>query len=113
MPRGGAGLQRLEGGTGRPPDACLLLASSGCLLAAVVIFTAGAGLGLGGGEGVGDALVGGISLAVDAVGVDLEQDSDAVPGAAGDLGRRHPGVQPQRHRRVPQVVCWASFVVSV
>jgi hypothetical protein len=27
-----------------------------------------------------------------------------VPGAAGDLGRGHPGVQPQRHRRVPQVV---------
>jgi hypothetical protein len=27
-----------------------------------------------------------------------------VPGAAGDLGGGHPGVQPQRHRRVPQVV---------
>jgi hypothetical protein len=31
-------------------------------------------------EGVGDALVGGIGLAVDAVGVDLGQDDDAVPG---------------------------------
>jgi hypothetical protein len=41
-------------------------------------------------EGVGDALVGGISLPVDAVGVDLEQDRDAVPGAAGDLGHGHP-----------------------
>ena len=36
-------------------------------------------------EGGGDPLVGGIGLTVDAVGVDLEQDGDAVPGAAGDL----------------------------
>ena len=42
-------------------------------------------------EGVGDALVGGISLPVDAMRVDLEQNGDAVPGAAGDLGRGHPG----------------------
>jgi hypothetical protein len=32
-------------------------------------------------------------LAVDAMGVDLEQDSDTVPGPAGDLGGGHPGVQ--------------------
>ena len=64
----------------------------------------GLGLGVLGAEGVGDALVGGIGLPVDAVGVDLQQDRDAVPGPAGDLGRGHPGVQPQRHRRVPQVV---------
>jgi hypothetical protein len=38
-------------------------------------------------EGVGDALVGGVGLSVDAVGIDLEQDGDAVPGAASDLGR--------------------------
>jgi hypothetical protein len=38
-------------------------------------------------------LVGGIRLPVDAVRVDLEQDRDAVPGAARDLGGRHPGVQ--------------------
>ncbi len=37
------------------------------------------------GEGVADALVGGVGHAVDAVGVDLEQDGDAVPGAAGYL----------------------------
>jgi hypothetical protein len=43
-----------------------------------------AGLGLGGAEGVGDALVGGVGLPVDAVGVDLQQDGDAVPGPAGD-----------------------------
>jgi hypothetical protein len=30
-------------------------------------------------EGVADALVGGVGLAVDAVGVDLEEDRDAVP----------------------------------
>src|ERR1019366_7093059 len=34
----------------------------------------------------------------------LEQDRDAVPRAAGDLGRRYSGVEPQRDRRVPQVV---------
>ncbi len=27
-----------------------------------------------------------------------------MPGAAGDLGGGHPGVEPQRDRRVPQVV---------
>jgi len=43
-----------------------------------------------GGETVGDALVGSIGLIVDAVGADLKQDGDAVPGAAGDLGRGHP-----------------------
>ena len=46
----------------------------------------------------------GVGLPVDAVSVDLQQDGDAVPGAADDLGRGHSGVQPQRHRRVPQVV---------
>ena len=45
-------------------------------------------------EGVGDALVGGVGLPVDAVGVDLEQDGDAVPGAVGDPGGGHPGVEP-------------------
>jgi len=45
-------------------------------------------------EGVVDALVGGGGLAIDAVGVDLEQDGDAVAGAAGDLGGGHAGVQP-------------------
>jgi hypothetical protein len=73
----------------------------GCLLAVVVVFTSGAGRGLGGAEGVGDALVGGVSLPVDAVGVDLQQDGDAVPGAAGDLGRGHTGVQPQTPTRCP------------
>lgn len=52
-------------------------------------------------EGVVDALVGGGGLAVDAVGVDLQQDGDAV---AGDLGGGHPGVQPQRDGDVAQVV---------
>ncbi len=36
-------------------------------------------LGVLGAEGLGDALVGCGGLAVDAVGVDLEQDRDAVP----------------------------------
>jgi len=64
----------------------------------------GVWLGVADAKGVGDALAVGGGLAVDAVGVDLEQDRDAVPGAAGDLGGGHPGVQPERHRRVPQVV---------
>ena len=55
---------------------------SGCLLAAAIFLAAGAGLRLLGAESVGDALVGGISLPVDAVRVDLQQDGDAVPGAA-------------------------------
>jgi hypothetical protein len=41
-------------------------------------------------EGVGDALVGGIGLLVDAVRVDLQQDRDPVPGPVGHLGREHP-----------------------
>jgi hypothetical protein len=57
-----------------------------------------------GAEAIGDTLAGSVSLPVDAVGVDLQQDSGAVPGAAGDLGRGHPGVRPQRRGGVPQVV---------
>ena len=49
-------------------------------------------------------LVGCGGLAVDAVGVDLEQDGDAVPGATDDLSGGHPGVQPQQDGGVPQVV---------
>ena len=48
-------------------------------------------------EGVGNALVGGSGLAVNAVGVDLEQDRDAVPGAAGDVR-----VPPQYRRAYPR-----------
>jgi hypothetical protein len=44
-------------------------------------------------ESVADALVGGSGLAVDAVGVDLEQDSDTVARAAGDFGGGDPGVE--------------------
>jgi hypothetical protein len=45
-------------------------------------------------EGVADALVGGSGLAVDAVGVDLEQDGYAVAGAAGDFGGGNARVEP-------------------
>src|SRR3984957_14537537 len=65
-----------------------------------------AGLALGGAEGGGNALLGGVGLPVDAVGVDLEQDGDTVPGAAGDLGSGHPGVEPQRDF-VPYRLMWA------
>src|ERR1022692_1887095 len=55
-------------------------------------------------EGAVDAGVGGVGLAVDAVGVDLEQDGDAVPGAAGDLGGGHPGIEPHGDGGVAEVV---------
>jgi hypothetical protein len=67
----------MAGSLCRPPYDGLPLTCSGCLLA-VVAFVARALLSARGAEGVGDALVGGISLPVDAVGVDLEQDGDAV-----------------------------------
>ena len=82
------------------------LRRSRCLLAVAVFLVPRFGLGVLGAEGVGDALVGGVGLAVDAVGLDLEQDGDAVPGAAGDLGGGYPGVEPQRHRSVP--LMWNS-----
>jgi len=34
----------------------------------------------------------------------LEQNRDAMSGAARDLGGRHPGGQPQRDGRVAQVI---------
>jgi hypothetical protein len=43
----------------------------------------GLGLGVPHSEGVGDPLVRGVSLPVDAVGVDFQQDGGAVPGMAG------------------------------
>src|SRR5208337_3892958 len=54
-----------------------------CLLGVAVALVTGVFLVVAGAEGLGDALVGGIRLPVDAVRVDLEQDRDAVPGAAG------------------------------
>jgi hypothetical protein len=41
-----------------------------------------------------DLLADGVVLAADAVGVNVVQDRDAVPGAGGDPGRRAGGVQP-------------------
>jgi len=60
-------------------------------------------------EGVGDALVGGLGPPVDAVDVDLGQDGDAVPGAAGDLGGGHFGVEPERDGGVAQVAGAAAW----
>src|SRR6185437_16861794 len=56
------------------------LRRSSCLLAVAVFLVPRFRLGVLGAEGVGDALVGGVGLPVDAVRVDLEQDGDAVPG---------------------------------
>ena len=48
--------------------------------------------------------VGDVLAVIEALGVDAEQDFDAVPGPLGDPWRRHPGRQPERYRRVTQVV---------
>jgi hypothetical protein len=100
----------------RPARAGARHGESGSLLAVVVSFFAGAGLGVGGVEGVGDALVGGISLPIDAVGVDLQQDRGAVPGPPGDLGRWHPefshsdtaACRRSYRRRPSGERCWAG-----
>jgi hypothetical protein len=51
-----------------------------------------------------DTAFGFVLLAVDAPGVDPQQNIDAVAGPLGDLWRGHSGVQPSRDRRVPQIV---------
>jgi hypothetical protein len=43
-------------------------------------------------------------VAVDAAGVNAEEDVDAVPGAAGDFGGGHASVQRHGHPAVPEVV---------
>ena len=45
-----------------------------------------------------------IPLAVDALGVDPQQHVHRVARSLRDLRRRDATVQPQRHRRVPQVI---------
>jgi hypothetical protein len=55
-------------------------------------------------QGVFDAPLGYMVVPVDALGVDLEQDGDAVPGPLGDLGGRDAPVKPGRDTRVPEVV---------
>ena len=76
---------------------------SGCLLAVAGFLVAGFGLGVLGAEGVGDALVGGVGLIVDAVRVDLQQDRDAVPGLTGDVSR---GTQRERRCAWPGRSSW-------
>jgi hypothetical protein len=43
-------------------------------------------------------------LAVDALGVDPEQDGDAVPGPLGDLGGRDTAVEPGGDAAVAKVI---------
>ena len=59
-------------------------------------------------QGYIDALLGAVLLSCDALGVDPQQDGDAVPCPFGDLGGRHASVEPKGHARVPQVVGTAS-----
>ena len=55
-------------------------------------------------ECLADAALSDGVLAVDALGVDLQQDIDAMPSSRGGLGWRGAGVQPQRQAGVPYVV---------
>jgi hypothetical protein len=48
--------------------------------------------------------VGGVLAVVKALGVDAEQDFDAVSRSLGDAWRGDSGGQPQGHGRVPQIV---------
>ena len=47
-----------------------------------------------------DARVGDVLAVVEALGVDAEQDFDAVPGPLGDIGSGDSGVEPEGHCRV-------------
>jgi len=51
-----------------------------------------------------DVLAGDLVAAGYAVSVGGEQDTDAVPGAGSDFGRRGAGGQPQRRRGMAKVV---------
>lgn len=51
-----------------------------------------------------NATLGDIVLAIDALGVNSEQNFHAVPGPRGNLRRRNSGVEPQRQARVSSVV---------
>jgi hypothetical protein len=55
-------------------------------------------------QGVVYAGVGGVVAVVEALGVDAEQDFDAVPGSLGDAGRGDSGGKPEGYSRVTQVV---------
>jgi hypothetical protein len=60
--------------------------------------------GVGRPRGFEDPPLGLVLLAGDALGVDPEQDVDAVPGPVGDLRRRHASVEPGGDCGMPQVV---------
>ena len=55
-------------------------------------------------QGGVDARVGDVLAVIKALGVNAEQDFDAAPGPLGDPWRGHPGCQPERYRRVAQIV---------
>ena len=65
---------------------------SGCLAVVTLVIT-----GVVAAKGVGDALVGGVGLAVDAVSVDLQQDGDAVAGASVTYCSRKTGMLWHRY----------------
>jgi hypothetical protein len=43
-------------------------------------------------------------LAVDALGIDLEKDVEAVAGPLGHLGSRDAGIEPKGHARVSELI---------
>lgn len=59
---------------------------------------------LGEAQREGDTMARGVLLSGDALGVDPQQQSDAVPGPLGHLRRRDPCVQPGGNRRMAEIV---------
>ena len=55
-----------------------------------------------------DALVGHLFVPIDAVGIHAEQHFHRVTSTAGNRGRGNASVEPQRDRRMPQVIGTAS-----
>src|SRR5689334_10946891 len=64
----------------------------------------GYGDALGAPQGGGDAGVGDVLAVVEAFRVDAEQYFDTVPGPLGHAGRGDASRQPERYRRVAQVI---------
>lgn len=56
------------------------------------------------GQSILDPLVHDLFVAIDALGVGLEQDVDGVAGPVGDLGGVNAGVESEGHAGVPEVV---------
>jgi hypothetical protein len=107
-------------GASRPATtACrcrLVIKSSKCTGTSSLLTGFRLGLGVLGTDGVGDPLVRDVSLPVDAMGVDLQQDRDVVPGGLGEwnqclvIASSVPGLEyPSRNARRGIFMCPAPL----